>query len=66
MIRSKKIALRCAKAIDPRLLCHKWRSAKTERGYEVYGLNRKTIGLLRQLDACKDDAARRLILGKSR
>lgn len=56
MTRTQQIALQCAAAVRkqyPFLLSHQVRSERT-------------LGLIKQLDACKDDSARRLITGKSR
>ena len=69
MIRSREIALRCASAMDKNLLRHNW--PKDENKRELYGLStrqyrRHAIGLIRQLDNCKSDEARRLILGRSK
>jgi hypothetical protein len=55
--------------MDHRLLFHRWpknenartRYAIPDRIYKNHG-----IALLRQLDACKDDEARRLLMGRSR
>jgi hypothetical protein len=66
---TREIALRCAAAMDHRLLFHRWpknenartRYAIPDRIYKNHG-----IALLRQLDACKDDEARRLLMGRSR
>ena len=61
---TREIALRCAAAMDPNLLKHGWPSSARER----YNLSdrqyrRRPIGLIDQLDACKSDEARRLIMG---
>lgn len=69
MIQSQQIALRCAAAMPRYLLRHNW--AKDESARERYSLSPKQyqvrgLALIRQLDACKSDAARRLILGVSK
>lgn len=66
---TREIALRCAAAMDHRLLFHGW--PKNENARTRYAIPNKIyqkhgIALLRQLDACKSDEARRLILGVSR
>ena len=67
MIQSREIALRCASAMPSNLLRHRWPSEDILRGREIYGINRRgELDKIRQLDACKDDEARRLLLGKSR
>lgn len=68
MTRSQGIALRCASAMPRDLLFRRWPGEKNTHLVEVYAINprRKTLSLLRQLDACKSDEARRLILGRSR
>jgi len=65
---TKDIALRCARAMDSNLLRHKWPADQNKR--ELYGLSdgqyrHRDIGLIRQLDACRNDEARRLLLGVS-
>lgn len=69
MIRSREIALRCATAMDTNLLRHKWAADENKR--ELYGVSerqyqRHSVALIRQLDACQDDEARRILLGRSR
>lgn len=62
MTRSQEIALRCAAAIQ---------TYRRQRYMERFGLSYRhpfmmlPIRLLDQLDACKSDEARRLILGRS-
>ncbi len=68
-MKSREIALRCAAAMDVNLLRHKWERDNNKR--ELYGLSdrqyrRHAIELIRQLDNCQSDEARRLILGRSR
>ena len=68
-VRRREIALRCAAAMDRDLLRHNW--PRDEQKRELYGLSvqqyqHRAIDLIRQLDACKDDAARRLITGRSK
>lgn len=69
MIRSQTIALHCAAVMQktfPRLLCgHK---SGTVRDCKALGIKRyqDSLALLRQLDACRSDEARRLIMGTSR
>ena len=65
---AREIALRCAAAMPKNTLQHRWaadgcareRYSLTDRQYR-----RHTIALIRQLDGCKDDEARRLIMGRS-
>lgn len=64
MIRSQEIALRCAAALPSNLLRHPWKS-DARLAADMYGA-KVTLNTARQLDACKDDAARRLLLGRSR
>lgn len=56
MIRSQEIALRCAEVM------------KKEMPQLLSGHHEDSprLKMLRQLDDCKDDAARRLLLGRSR
>lgn len=66
---TREKALHCAAAMDHTLLMHRWPKDGNER--EVYGLSRKQyysggLNLIRQLDACKTDEARRLLMGRSR
>ena len=66
---TREIALRCAAAMDRNLLRHNWPKDANKR--EVYGLAQRKhrprmVAILRQLDACKSDEARRLILGLSK
>ena len=69
MIRSRVVALHCAAVMQktfPRLLSgHK---SGTVRDCKALGIKRyhDSLALLRQLDACRSDEARRLILGVSR
>ena len=72
MIPSREIALRCAAAMPKRTLIHNWgderRLAYMER-FDVWPskpYRELPKSLLDQLDACRDDAARRLILGISK
>ena len=72
MIHSREIALRCAAAMPrhvfPRAWANERRLAYIER-FDVWPTKpyrELPKSLLDQLDACKDDEARRLILGKSR
>ena len=66
---TREIALRCAAAMDPNLLRHRW--PENENARERYSLTKRQyrtngVALLRQLEHCKNDEARRLILGLSR
>ena len=66
MIHSQAIALRCAAALPIHLLGHRRQHPLREAMRESHGpLMRIDSPVLRQLEACADDAARRLLTGKS-
>jgi hypothetical protein len=62
MIHSQEIALRCAAALPKKLLNHR----PTNKLRKIYHKPLTWLeGLERQLEACSDDEARRLIAGRS-
>ena len=67
MIHSQEVALRCAAAMPKHLLSHRHVDPR-KTPYKDIHISRKCLTPVRlsQLDACKDDAARRLITGRSR
>ena len=66
MIRSQAIALRCAAALPCHLLGHRRQHPLQEAMRESHRpLMRIDSPVLRQLEACADDAARRILLGVS-
>jgi hypothetical protein len=68
MIHSQEIALRCAAALPRRMLFHRqrnpWKEFKRDTTHKPLAYI-KTLPA-RQLEACADDEARRIILGCSR
>ena len=71
MSRSHVIALRCAASLPKHLLAHPLKDERREQ-YIAIGGNRTTLTqkspatFLGQLDACRSDEARRLLLGVSK
>lgn len=67
MIRSQEIALRCAAALPQDLLRGRWRLSEAGRKREIYDVSKNApMSFVEQLALCSDDAARRLLLGRSR
>lgn len=68
MIRSREIALKCSASLPQRLLTH--RHIDGRRSDLVAALDvpsrRLPSKLVEQLARCKDDAAQRLLIGKSK
>ena len=67
MIHSQEVALRCAASMPFNLLQHRHIDPR-KLPYKDIHIDRKCLTPvhLNQLNACKDDAARRLITGRSR
>ena len=71
MIRSREIALRCAASLRRNLLAHRQpnerrQSFQISSGLSYCTIHKKPLTLFDQLDACKSEEARRLLLGVSR
>jgi hypothetical protein len=70
MIRSREIALRCAASLPKSLLRHRYRHSMRVILMEQYGRTEIDVhgysrAFLRQLEKCKSDEARRILLGIS-
>ena len=64
---TREIALRCAAKVQeafPHLLAGHKTGKKAEASIRGADVNHSRLALLHQLDGCKDDSARRLILGR--
>ena len=71
MIRSQAVALRCAAALPSHLLYHRRRDERRYLIKERYGLTHRQAqgcnkAFIDQLCRCKNEMARRILLGVSR
>ena len=66
MTRSQVIALRCAESLPKYLLLHRFEDEFRHEMRKIKNLRRISEAFLIQLEECKSDEARRILLGVSR